>query len=233
MKLPQPLISGRFIKRYKRFFADVQLEDGRIVTAHCANSGTMKTCLQEGWKVVLSYHDDPKRKLKYTLQLIHNTDTWICLNTHLANKIVKEAIENKLISPLAGYDSLQTEVKISDKSRLDIVLSSPTKSCYIEIKTVTLKGKGNQVLFPDAVTTRGQKHLQELILLVESGKRAVLFFLVQRQDGKVFLPASDIDPKYALLLKEAHHKGVEILCYQSEIAQDTITVGSEVPVQIE
>ncbi|SCA63040.1 Sugar fermentation stimulation protein homolog [Chlamydiales bacterium SCGC AG-110-M15] len=221
------LIPGIFIKRYKRFLADIQLENGEVITAHCANSGSMKTCIKEGWKVYLSHHDNPKRKLAYTLELIDNGKCLICLNTHKANGIVKTAIENNLISELRGYTNIRPEVPYGSKSRIDLLLESDdSPPCFVEVKTVTLLGDNENYQFPDAVTTRGQKHLKDLMAEKEKGNRAVLFFLIQRSDGKAFEAAKDIDPEYAELLEKAKNKGVEVLTYLSDISINKIKMGS-------
>jgi len=224
MKFPRPLIQGTFLKRYKRFFADIQLDNGVIITAHCPNSGRMTSCIEPGWKALVSFHDDPKRKLKYTLQCCHNGLSWICVNTHLANKIVKEALEKQRIPELSHYPTITSEVKTSDASRLDFMLQNTTDTCFVEVKSVTLKHTDSTAMFPDAVTTRGQKHLKELIRLKHQGHKAVLLFLIQREDVTTFLPATHVDPDYAALLNKAQNEGVDIFCYISSICNESITL---------
>ncbi len=214
MKFEQTLFSGKLIKRYKRFLADVELNDGTIVTAHCPNTGSMKTCNQPGWEVRLSSSDNPKRKLKYTWEMVHNETCWIGINTHLANRLAVEAIQQKWISELTRYESLQTEKKYGQNSRIDILLSSTDKQCFVEVKNVTLVEEDKFYKFPDSVTARGLRHLHELSEMVKQGHRAVMLFVIQRSDGTVFKPASEIDPKYAAALKEVHELGVDILAYQ-------------------
>ena len=225
MNFERPLITGKIIKRYKRFLSDIQLDNGEIIVAHVPNTGSMKTCWEPGWKVYLSQSDNPKRKLKYTLELIHNGDSFIALNTTATNKIVKEALEKKLIPELSGHDHIKPEVKILE-SRLDFMLtdSASGDKTYVEVKNVTLRGKNKAALFPDAVTTRGQKHLSDLISIKKLGHRAVMLYLVNRQDVDHFLPAYDIDPVYASLLKDAHDKGMEVLVYQTAISPSEIIV---------
>jgi sugar fermentation stimulation protein A len=224
-----PILTGTLIKRYKRFLADVRLDNGKVITAHCPNSGSMKTCAEEGWKVFLSYHSNPKRKLAYTLELIHNGSCWICVNTHRANKIVKAAIENKLIEELQSYPTIRPEVRYSENSRIDLLLEDLKRPpCYVEIKSVTLLGEDKSYQFPDSVTLRGQKHIRDLIAEANKGNRAVLFFLILRSDGSFFTPAKDIDPEYARLLSEAHQSGVEILCYRAEAGPESIEIAQQI-----
>ncbi len=217
MDFTQPLLAGKLIKRYKRFLADVELENGTVVTAHCPNSGSMKTCAEPGWEVRLSRADNPKRKLKFTWELVHNGTCWIGINTHLANKLAAEAIETGWIPELSGYTSLRTEVRYGQNSRVDILLESESKRCYVEVKNVTLVEADGVYRFPDAVTKRGLKHLHELREMVAQGYRAVMLFAIQRSDGSHFEPATQIDPEYATALKEAYAAGVEILPYRAEI----------------
>ena len=219
----ESLISGKILKRYKRFLADIELEDGEVVTAHTANTGSMKTCWEPGWDVLVSYHDDPKRKLKYSLQMTHNGDSWIGVNTGLPNKLAVEAIKDGTIKELADYDDIRPEVKIG-KSRIDLLLTKGEKKCYVEIKNVTLKDAPGSCSFPDSVSTRGQKHLQELSELMDENTEAAMLYIVQREDVKEFHPAADIDPTYARLLEEAHSKGVQVLVYQCELTPSEIKI---------
>jgi len=219
-----PLIPGRLVKRYKRFLADVVLDDGREVTAHCPNSGRMIACSDPGSPVFLSYHDNPKRKLKYTWELIEMPGSLVGVNTLLPNRLVAHAIENGMVRELNGYTDIKREVKVGDHSRLDIRLRSPEKgSCYVEVKNCTLVEDG-LARFPDAVTARGRKHLVELRRLVVEGHRAVMFFLIQRMDATLFQPADDIDPDYGRELRKAHAAGVEIMAYDVKINLSTITL---------
>jgi len=229
MKLPTPLYVGKLIQRYKRFLADVQLEDGTVVTAHCPNSGSMKSCSDPGSPVLLSRSDNPKRKLKYTWELVFTNNTWVGINTHYPNHLVKEAIENGVITELQGYIEIQSEVRYGQNSRVDLLLSRDDHRCYVEIKNVTLVEKGI-AYFPDAVTLRGQKHLRELMQMVQEGHRAVILFIVQRMDCDRMAPADDIDPEYGKLLREASQNGVEILAYQAKVSPEEIKVFRSLPV---
>ena len=240
MKFLTPLKEGTILKRYKRFLADIQLPSGEIITAHTANTGSMKTCWEPGWKAIISFHDNPKRKLKYSLEMTHNGKTWIGINTSLPNKLAKEAIENGLIKELKGYPFIKPEVKTGD-SRIDLLLSkekdADTKKdqFFVEIKNVTLKGDDHQkkaALFPDAVSTRGQKHIQELIRLHKEGYNAALLFIVQREDVDYFAPAKEIDPVYSELLKKANKEGVLILAYQCFMSKKEIIINRSIPVKL-
>ncbi|MBK25018.1 MAG: DNA/RNA nuclease SfsA [Halobacteriovorax sp.] len=229
MKFPTKLIKGKIIKRYKRFLADIELEDGQVVVAHTANTGSMKTCWEPGWKVLCSYHDDPKRKLKYSLELTNNGKSWILVNTSMPNKLAYEAVEKELIGELKGYDHIKPEAKIG-KSRIDLLLTKETgEKCYVEVKNVTLRGDDGGAQFPDGVTERGQKHLRELMEIKESGDRACMLYLVNRSDVDSFSPAEEIDPKYAQLLREAESAGVEILVYQTKITPSSVIVEKSLP----
>ncbi len=229
MKFDQPLIKGFLIKRYKRFLADIELPSGEIVTAHCPNSGSMKTCDQPGWEVRLSPSDNPKRKLKYTWEMVHNGKCWIGINTIFANKIAAEGIRSGMIRELQGYERLQTERKYGQNSRVDLLLSNGGKKCFVEVKNVTLVEEDGFYRFPDAVTKRGLKHLQELTEMVRQGHRAVMLFLIQRSDGTLFKPADHIDPQYGRELRNAFKAGVEILPYRAEVSPQQIVVKERVP----
>lgn len=221
MQLDTPLIEGTLIKRYKRFLADIRLDDGEVITAHCPNSGSMKGYKEEGLRVWVSKSDNPKRKLAYTWELVEDrSEEKIMVHAARANALVKEAIEAGKIPELKGYSHLRTEVKYGrQNSRIDLLLEEGESKCFIEVKSVTLK-EGKVLMFPDAVTTRGQKHLQELMDVKADGDRAVLFFAVLRQGGEGFTPAGHIDPEYARLLAEAIESGVEVLVYQVDFGKD-------------
>ena len=206
-----PLIQGRLVKRYKRFLADIELDDGTLVTAHCPNSGSMKGCAVPGAKVWISQSLNPKRKLKYTWEVTQINGAYIGINTLVPNRLVKLAVENGVIPELEGYSRVLPEVKTSEHTRLDLLLEDENKGrCYVEIKNCTLVEDG-VASFPDAVTVRGQKHIQELVSIASTGHRAVMFYLVQRTDAHVFTPAAGIDPVYAEMLGQAVKKGVEII----------------------
>lgn len=223
MKFKTPLIKGQFKKRYKRFFADVEI-DGEIVVAHTANTGSMKTCLGDDWPAMLSFHDSPTRKLKYSFEMISNGKTWIGINTSITNSLAIEAIKEGAIPELLGYRDLQPEAKIG-QSRIDILLSNgEAEQCYVEVKNVTLADDQGHCLFPDAVTERGQKHLRELMDLKQKGIRTVMLFVVQREDVHSFKVDQTIDPEYARLLKEVMKNGVEVLVYQCRLSPEEIAI---------
>lgn len=236
MLFSSDLKSGILIKRYKRFLADILLEDNEIKTIHCANTGAMTGCANVRDAVWYSTSKNPKRKLANTWELTYTHDNhWICVNTNNANQIVKEALTNKEITDFNQYDDIRSEVKYGmENSRIDFFLTSHQKvPCYLEVKSVTLYDPKNQFgYFPDAVTTRGQKHLRELTLIATQGQRAVIFFLVLHSAIKVFSPAKHIDPLYCQLLKEAQKAGVEILCYNTNISTLGITINQKIPVII-
>ena len=228
-----PLITGKLIKRYKRFLADIELDTGEKVTAHCPNSGSMKGCAMPGSQVWLSESDNPKRKYKYTWELIKIPKTLIGINTQVPNKLVKQAIENDLINELSGYETVKAEVKTSKHTRLDLVLEQQGKAnCYVEIKNCTLVESG-VAMFPDAITTRGQKHLDELASLVSEGHRGVIFYLIQRMDAKLFKPAKMIDKVYAKKLKTVVENGVEIVIRDTSINTMMIAIRNPVPVELD
>jgi len=228
MKFPAPLIEGVLVNRYKRFFADVRLPSGEIVTAHCANSGSMLSVKDVGARVWVSPASNPERKLRYTWEIIEVHGGLVGINTGHPNALVAEAISAGHIKELAGYASLKREQKYGKNSRIDILLESPGKPpCYVEVKNVTLKRDpaAEHAEFPDSVTERGAKHLIEMTDMVKAGARAVMVYLVQRGDCKRFKVAADIDPTYANALKKALAAGVEAVCYGCEVTPDGITIG--------
>ncbi len=230
MKYDTPLIQGKLIKRYKRFLADIELNDGSIVVAHCTNSGSMKTCIEEGVPVYLSPAKDPKRKTKFTWEMIFINNHWIGINTSIPNIIVYEALKNKTIPELSTYTKVKREVKFDD-SRFDVYAENDNEKCFIEVKNVTMKDS-NKAIFPDAVTSRGQKHLKTLIEVKKSGIRAVMFYVIQRQDIEIFAPAKQIDPDYAKRLNKAHENGVEIIPYMAKVSPEGIELSKKLPFEL-
>jgi len=218
MEFTTPLLRGSLIKRYKRFMADVELDDGGQVTAHCANSGSMLGLTTPGSEVWLSPADNPKRKLKYTWELIRDGDGLVGINTSHPNALVAEGVTGGAIAELAGYDSLRREVKYGRNSRIDLLLEADDRPpCYVEVKNVHLKREAGLAEFPDSVTARGTKHLGELADMVDQGARAMMVYLVQREDCARFAVAADIDPAYNQALDEARARGVEAVCYCCKI----------------
>lgn len=221
MKFEPQLQPATLIKRYKRFLADIRLSDGSEITIHCANTGAMTGCATPDNTIWYSTSNNPKRKYPHSWELTktENGDT-ICVNTARANQLAVEAIESGTINELIGYEQIKTEVQYGDEnSRIDILLmSSQRPNCYIEVKSVTLLDElhQGQGYFPDAVTTRGQKHLRELTKMVQNGYRAVLLFTVLHSGIEKVSPAHHIDPQYSKLLKSAQEQGVEVLCYTAQ-----------------
>lgn len=222
----EPLLQqGILLQRYKRFLADIAWPDGQVMTVHCPNPGAMTGCAEPGWAAALSYDPNPRRKLPYTLEMVFNGDSWIGVNTQRANQIVAEALESSRIPELNGYTILRREVRYGTKSRVDFLLSEPNRpDCYLEVKSVTWVEQGIN-RFPDAVTQRGLRHLHELMAMKAQGQRAVLLFVVQRNDGKGFEAAADVDPAYARALTQAQAAGVEVLVYQADLAPSHWVLG--------
>lgn len=230
MTFPELLIRGQLVKRYKRFLADVQLADGSVVIAHCTNSGSMKSCLEEGAEVYLSPATDPKRKTRFTWEMIRINGDWVGIHTGRPNQLALAAVKAGSIPGLEGYTRVVPEVKVGE-SRLDIMAENDQERCFIEVKNVTLK-EGHYALFPDAVTTRGLKHLNTLMRLKQEGFRAVMLYVVQRSDVEVFAPAWDIDPAYSEALKKAVDVGVEIFPVQAIVSPEGIELKDVLPYEI-
>jgi len=233
MRLP-PLIRGTLIRRYKRFLADVRLETGDEVTAHCPNPGSMMGLADPGIPVFLSHSDNPRRKLAHTWQLAEVDGGLVGINTNHPNAIVAEAVATGAIPELRGYESLRREVKYGINSRIDLLLDDKPGAppAWVEIKNVHLRRTGDLAEFPDSVTARGTKHLRELMDVAAAGGRAVMLYLVQRTDCRRFAIAGDIDPTYAAALKEARAAGVEALCYECCITPEEITVSRPCEIDI-
>jgi len=239
-------LRGILLRRYKRFFADVEFENGSIVTVHCANSGSMKGCAIPGSAVRCSTSDNPKRKLRHTLEMIRIGRTWVGLRPILANNVVKRALEANIIPGLEGFQEIRSEVRADDRSRLDFYLQDrrdfshrdrraaphrDKRAMWIEVKSATL-GEGNLALFPDSVTERGRRHLEVLTDLHRAGDRAALVFLVQRADCDRVAPADEIDPDYGEALRSAVKEGVEVYALGARITARAITVERMLPVEL-
>ena len=224
------LYGGTLLRRYKRFLADVELASGRQVTAHCPNSGSMTGCSESDRPVYLSYHDNPKRKLQYTWELIDMPNSLVGVNTLVPNRLVYAAIRAGFVKTLAQYENIKSEVKAGANSRLDLLLSNnENDQCFVEIKNCTLVNQGT-ASFPDAVTARGRQHLIELQELVAIGNRCMMFFLIQRMDADRFAPADQIDPAYGKELRKAVENGVEIIAYDVVIDLKKIKLRRSLPV---
>lgn len=236
MRFPDPLLRGSLIKRYKRFLADVTLDSGETVTAHCANSGSMLSVDTPGAEVWLSPARNPERKLRYTWELIRIGAGLVGINTSHPNALAAEAVGAGAIPELADYATIRREVKYGRNSRIDLLLEGNGRPpCYVEVKNVTLRrgtAPDAPAEFPDAVTARGAKHLEELTAMVAAGHRAVMLFMVQREDCTRFTVAGDIDPAYAAALTAARAGGVETLCYGCRLSSEEITVGGPIPLAL-
>jgi sugar fermentation stimulation protein A len=228
MNLPAPLFEGKLLRRYKRFFTEIELVDGTVVVAHTPNTGSMKQCAVPGYKVLISKADNPKRKLKYTLELILVGDHWVDTHTQRTNRVVEEALRNNKIASFEDFQ-VQPEYKYGE-SRIDFYLHKGDDEVLLEVKNVTLCCQEETACFPDAVTTRGQKHLRELLAAKQQGYRAVIFFLIQRSEATEFSPADDIDPEYGRLLREVVAAGVEALAYKTIVTPTENRVGEKIPV---
>lgn len=225
MLLPQPLIHGRLLSRYKRFFADLILDDGRAITAHCPNSGAMLGVKDPGQGAWVSWSDDPKRKLAYTLQCVEQGNVLVGVNTHLPNKLVAEALAADAIPELTGYATIRPEVKYAEASRVDFLLTHPQRPpCWLEVKNVHLSRTPGLAEFPDCKAERSTRHLADLAAQVAQGDRAVALFVVQREDCERFEACSDLDPKFAAGLDAAAAAGVEVLVYACAMSTEAVRI---------
>lgn len=231
MNFTTDLIPARLIKRYKRFLADVELASGDVVTAHCPDPGAMLGLKDPGSEVwLLPVPKSQKRKLRYTWQLIKAENTLVGINTLLPNTLVAEALAQHNIAELTHYSNVRREVPYGNNSRVDFLLSAEgEKDCYLEVKNVHLK-RGNFAEFPDCVTDRGAKHMRELRTMVQQGHRAIVLYVVQREDCTQFKLASDLDPNYARAAQEAAQAGVETLCYRCHIGLEGISLDQALPI---
>lgn len=232
MRLPTPLIEGALLRRYQRFLADIRLRDGTVVTAHCPNSGSMVGCAVPGSRVLLSTIADSRRKCHYTWQLVRVGRTWVGINTLVANRLVAEAVQLGRLPELAGYQELKREVRFGEHTRFDFLLRDGPHLCYVEVKNVTLV-QNAVAYFPDAVTTRGRKHLRELATARAEGHRAVVLFVVQRADACMLRPADHIDPEYGDALRRAAAEGVECIAYRARVTRRQIALVKRLPCCLE
>ncbi len=236
MRIAKPLHHGVLLRRYKRFLADVRLDDGRELTVHCPNSGSMQGIAIAGAPVIVSDSGNPKRKLRMTLERVRPGRAWVGVNTMLPNHIVREAITRGRIDELRGYASVRPEVVLEKGTRIDLRLGGGTRTgpatCWVEVKNVTLRiGRGAR--FPDAVTERGRKHLEALLRAVRRGERGVLVFVVNRGDCDHVAPADDIDAAYGEALRRAADGGVEILARRARMRADRTWLGESLPVRLD
>ena len=227
MKFKERLLQGTLIKRYKRFFVDIKYKN-KIITGHCPNTGSMMGLLNKGNKIWFSRSDNLSRKLKYTLEIIEVGKKMIGINTLLTNKIVFEALSQKKIKNFAKFNNIKPEVKFSDKTRFDFLISDNKEKCFLEVKNVTLSRKDKIAEFPDAITSRGTKHLKELIIAKQRGFESYILYLIQREDCKSFRIAKDIDEDYKIAFDKALKKGVKIICYDCKISTEEIKLNNRI-----
>ncbi len=227
---PHPLVPGRLSRRYQRFLADVALEDGRLVTAHCPNSGSLLSCLEEGAPVRLSPQARPGRRTAFTWEMIYINGGWVGLNTLVPNRLAARAAERRALKIFEEASAVRREVRLGSKSRLDLLVERPQGPLYVEVKNVTLVQDG-RALFPDAVTARGAKHLIELSRLKPPAAGAMVF-VVQRSDAEVFGPAEEIDPTYAELYRQARQKGVVMTAVEAEVTPQAVRLSRELPLLV-
>lgn len=231
MRFPRPLVSGRLVRRYKRFLADVLLDDGGEITAHCANPGSMLGLAAPGSRVYLSRSDDPKRKLAHSWELVEADGAMVGINTGWPNLLVADAIRDGTIAELAGYETMRREVKYGRNSRVDILLEDAGRGrAFVEVKNVHLLRRPGLAEFPDCVTERGAKHLVELAGEVAAGHRAVMVYLIQRPDADRFSLAADLDPGYARAFETARALGVEAVAYACRVGPEEIAVERRVEI---
>ena len=235
MKFSNPLLEGRLIQRYKRFFADIELQDGTLITAHCANTGSMTGLKQAGSRVWVSRTSNPKRKLQYDWRVVEvgqeGKNTLVGVHTAWPNTIVEQALQAGLIPELAGYGNMRREVKYGENSRIDFLLENTGKPpCYVEVKSITFSRTAGLAEFPDSPSLRAAKHIGELTNMVKAGARAVMFYVVQRDDCDRFAIAADIDPEYYAALILAKTAGVESLCYACKVTPEQISLSHPIRV---
>jgi|TARA_B110000211_G_scaffold232861_1_gene297586 sugar fermentation stimulation protein A len=231
MNFENKLISGHFIKRYKRFFVDVKIKD-KLITAHCPNTGSMLGLLKKGNKVWLNKSNNPKRKLKYTLQIIEDKKIKVGVNTHLTNKIVLHALKNNLVKEFDKKIQIKPEIKFGSNTRFDFLITKKNFKAFIEVKNVTLSRINGLAEFPDAVTTRGLKHINELINASKMGYKIFILYLIQRNDCESFKIAEDIDPEYSNSLTKAIKKKLKILCYDCKFSSKGIKLNQKIKFKI-
>ena len=227
MKFKDRLLQGALIKRYKRFFIDIKYKN-KIITAHCPNSGSMMGLINESNSVWFSESANPKRKLKYTLEIVEVNKKPVGINTHLANKIVLESLKNKKINSLVKFNHIKTESKFSDGTRFDFLLSNDKEKCFLEVKNVTLLRENKIAEFPDAITSRGTKHLNELCNAKRKGYQSYILYLIQRENCDSFKIARDIDEEYKIAFSNALKSGVKVLCYDCKLNSEEIKLNKQI-----
>ena len=231
MLLPEPQQQGLLLRRYKRFLADVCVDNGRQITAHCPNSGSMLGCSTPGSRVMISWSDNPTRKYPWSLEMVRKNDFWIGVHTGRTNQLVQEGLEQGMIDAFGAIASIRREVKVSENSRLDFLLETASGPVYLEVKHCSLAENGIG-LFPDAVTARGARHMCELGALADAGMQAAVLYCVQRADATTCSVARHIDPAYALAVQEAAARGVRFLAWQTEVLPGSLRMRHQIPFSI-
>ena len=231
MDYENKLIAGLFVKRYKRFFVDININN-QIITAHCPNTGSMYGLLKKGNKVWVSKSSNPNRKLKYTLEIIEDQKSKIGINTHSANKIVQHALKNNLIKELKNSLEIKTETKFGKNTRFDFLILNKNFKAFVEVKNVTLSRNKKKAEFPDAITSRGLKHINELINASKKGYKIFILYLVQREDCNYFSIAKDIDADYAKALTKAVKNNLNLLCYDCKFSSKGIKLNKKIKIKI-
>ena len=221
------LISGLFIKRYKRFFVDIKIKN-QIITAHCPNTGSMYGLLKEGNRVWVSKSKNPNRKLKYTLEIIQDKKSMVGVNTHSTNKIVKHGLQNNLIQEFKDIMAIEPEIRFGLNTRFDFLISFKKSKAFVEVKNVTLSRKKKVAEFPDAITSRGLKHINELMKASKKGYKIFILYLIQRNDCNLFTIAKDIDIEYAKALSKAVKNNLKILCYDCKFSSKGIKMNNKI-----
>ncbi|MCB9557093.1 MAG: DNA/RNA nuclease SfsA [Deltaproteobacteria bacterium] len=227
MRYDPPLLSGRLQRRYQRFFVDVRLDDGRQIVAHTNNTGRMTGCLVPQSRVFVAEHNNPKRKLRYSLEIASAGRSYVCVNTTVANRLVADAVNGRRLKMFDDFDTVRREVGYGERSRVDLLLSSPDdQRCYVEVKSVTLAERGI-ALFPDAPSERARRHAEELARVVSERQRAAMVFVIQRGDCRAFAPADAIDPAYGAALRQAQARGVELYALSSVVRRHGVRLRSQ------
>ena len=232
MNFKNKLISGLFVKRYKRFFVDIKINNNKIITAHCPNTGSMYGLLKKGNKVWISKSNNPNRKLNYTLEIIQDNNSKVGVNTHSTNKIIHHALQNNLIKEFDKILDIKPETKFGLNTRFDFLVKDIKSEIFIEVKNVTLSRKKTIAEFPDSITTRGLKHIKELLKASKKNYKIFILYLIQRNDCKSFTIAKDIDPNHAAALKKAVKNKLKILCYDCKFSSKGIKVNNKIKIKI-
>lgn len=232
MRFEQPLLEGTLVRRQKRFLADIKLRSGDEVTAHCVNAGSLSGCAVPGSRVLMSVHDDARRRYKYQIEIMYSGRTAVGVHGQRPSAVIAEAIRNDKIATLMGYESIRSGEHAPRDTRIDFILMGrPARECYISVKSATLAYE-NVAYYPDGIVNRGAQHLQALTDLVRDGRRAAIIFVAQRHDVDTFRPADHIDSEYCTALRDAIARGVEALCFRTRVTRKGIDLDQQIPVEL-